>query len=145
MTVHAFDLPSFQAACPALASKDPAALAAAFGVAVVSFTDGSGNDTCLLSGVQMQLALNLLAGHLFSISSGQTAGTGLSGPVTGATQGSVSVQILTPPVRSMWEFWLASTPYGAQLLGLLQMIGAGGLLVGGSLERASFRKAGGVF
>lgn len=147
MAVHTFDLPSFQAACPALAPQDPVALAATFGVAVTSFTDGSGNDTCLLSGAQMQLALNLLTGHMTALANTQKggAGAGLSGPITGATQGSVSVTAMPPPVRDMWSFWLAGTPYGTQLLGLLQMLGAGGLLIGGSLERASFRGAGGAF
>lgn len=145
MAVHTFDLPSFQAACPALASQDPTLLTNTFGIAVVSFTDGSGNDTSLLAGPQMQYALNLLTGHLVQQGLNLTAGQTVTAPITGATEGSVSIQIMPPPARDGWEYWLASTPYGVRLWAFLQQCVAGGFMVGGSCERQAFRKAGGVW
>ena len=139
---HTFDLPSFAAACPALASSDPVQLAATFGTATVIMTKWDG---CLLRGDRLQLALNLLTGHLTQTAALLAAGQSTVAPVTGATQGSVSVSMQPPPATSGWQYWLSTTPYGIQLWALLSLAGAGGFLIGGSLERKAFRKAGGVF
>ncbi len=143
MAAHTFDLPSFSAACPALASSDPTALAATFGTATVIMTP---YDSCLLNGDALQLALNLMTGHLTQIAAMLLADPGaVVGPVAGATEGSVSLQLVPAPADSGWKYWLASTPYGTQLWALLMVKSAGGIMVGGSLERASFRQAGGGF
>ncbi len=102
------------------------------------------NDGCLLNGSALQAALNLMTAHLAQLSIQIASGTA-AGPVVGASEGSVSVSFLPPPGKSAFSYWLSCTPYGQQLLALLSLQGAGGFLVGGSLERASFRKAGGAF
>ena len=143
MALHTFDLTSFQAACPALASTDSATLAATFGTASAIM---SPYDGCLLNGPSLQLALNLMTGHLTQIAAMLVADPGaVVGPVAGATEGSVSLNIVPAPATSGWTYWLASTPYGQQLWALLSVQSAGGIMVGGSLERASFRQAGGAF
>ena len=142
MAAHVFDLPSFAAACPALASSDPTTLAATFGTATVIMTK---YDGCLLNGDALQLALNLMTGHLTQIAAQLAAGQTSVAPLTGATEGSVSLSLQPPPATSGWQYWLTSTPYGVQLWALLSVKSAGGLMVGGSLERASFRQAGGGF
>lgn len=142
MALHTFDLSLFQAACPALAAADPAALAATFTTATVIMTP---YDGCLLNGAALQLALNLMTGHLTQIAAQMAAGQTSVAPLTGATEGSVSLSLQPPPATSGWQYWLASTPYGIQLWALLGVKSAGGLMVGGSLERASFRQAGGGF
>jgi hypothetical protein len=143
VALHIFDLPSFQVACPALAAVDPAALAATFGTATAIM---SPYDGCLLNGPSLQLGLNLMTGHLTQIAAMLVADPGaVVGPVAGATEGSVSLQLVPSPATNGWQYWLASTPYGAQLWALLSVRSAGGIMVGGSLERASFRQAGGGF
>lgn len=143
MALHTFDMLSFQAACPALASADPLALAGTFTTATAIMTP---YDGCLLNGSALQLALNLMTGHLTQIASMLVADPGaVVGPIAGAAEGSVSLSIVPAPATSGWSYWLASTPYGQQLWALLSVKSAGGLMVGGSLERASFRQAGGGF
>lgn len=142
MATHVFDLASFQAACPALASTNPTLLAGTFGVAANIM---SANDGCILSGDTLQLALNLMTGHLTQIGNLIAAGQTTVAPAVGATEGTVSLTLQPPPATSGWQYWLSSTPYGIQLWALLQVRSAGGFLVGGSLERASFRQAGGGF
>lgn len=143
MAAHTFDLSSFQGACPALASADPTALAATFTTATVIMTP---YDGCLLNGDALQLALNLMTGHLTQIASMLVADPGaVIGPVAGAAEGSVSLSLVPAPATDGWKYWLASTPYGQQLWALLSVKSAGGIMVGGSLERASFRQAGGGF
>jgi len=139
---HTFDADGFNASFPELSSVDDAQLAIYFQDATLFLGQ---YDGCLLRGDVKQRALNLLAAHLAKLGQMTVDGQTSAAPVTGATQGSVSVQMQPPPTKSAWQFWLAGTPYGMQLWALLGVRGAGGFLVGGSLERASFRKAGGVF
>lgn len=91
--------------------------------------------------------LNLMTAHLLALGAIIAAGggTGQPGMVTGSSVGDVSVTLTPPPVKSEWAWWLALTPYGAQLLALLQMQSAGGFFVGGLPERAAFRRVGGGF
>lgn len=143
MAAHTFDLTLFQAACPALASANPTTLAATFTTATVIMTP---YDGCLFNGDALQLALNLMTGHLTQIASMLVADPGaVIGPVAGAAEGSVSLNLVPSPATSGWQYWLASTPYGQQLWALLSVKSAGGMMIGGSLERASFRQAGGGF
>lgn len=141
-TPHTFDLVSFKASFPALATVAPESLAVFFTNATVFL---GAYDGCLLSGDVLQRCLNLLTAHLAQTSNLLTSGQSQVAPIVSATQGSVSVSMQPPPATSGWKYWLASTPYGQQLWALLSMRVAGGFLVGGSLERKSFRKAGGVF
>lgn len=101
-------------------------------------------DGYMLKGQTLQMALDLMAAHLAKsftmINQGQTTAI-----VSGSSEGSVSVSLTPPPVKNAWQWWLSTTPYGAQLRALLQVVTAGGFYVGGSLERASFRKAAGVW
>lgn len=93
---------------------------------------------------QLQLANDLMAAHLTLLSSNIAKGIP-NGVITSATEGTISIGIAPPPTKSAFGYWLSSTPYGAQLRALLLAVAGVGLYVGGSLERASYRKAGGVF
>ena len=77
-------------------------------------------------------ALTLMTAHLAALSvliaSGETPAV--------ATAGSVDKP---PPAKSQFQWWLSTTPYGQQLLAMLQMRSAGGLYVGGSHTRGGFR------
>ncbi len=77
---------------------------------------------------QRTLALNLMTAHLTSIAQMAYAGD-LPGVVTGATVDKVSVTLEPPPALNQWQYWLQSTPYGQQLLALLQVKSAGGYYI----------------
>jgi hypothetical protein len=101
-------------------------------------------DNCLITGNTLQLALNLMTAHLAQsftmIGNGQTTAV-----VTGATEGSVSVSLEPPPTKNLWQYWLATTPYGLQLMALLQSLVVGGFTIGGRPEASGFRRVYGVF
>lgn len=99
---------------------------------------------CGWSVEQLQLANDLMAAHLSLLSSNIAKGIP-NGVMTSATEGSVSIGLTPPPTASAFGYWLSSTPYGAQLRALLKVVAGVGLYVGGSYERASYRKAGGVW
>ena len=92
-------------------------------------------------------AVYLMTAHLLAVGIliAQNNYQGQVGVVTGANVDSVSITLIPPPVRSQWRWWLNATPYGAQLVALLDMQSAGGFFVGGLPERLAFRKVAGVF
>ena len=92
-------------------------------------------------------ALYLMTAHLLALGViiAQNNYSGQVGVVQGAVVDHVQITLTPPPVKSQWQWWLNTTPYGAQLLGLLDAQAAGGFYVGGLPERAAFRKVGGIF
>ncbi|OWK47571.1 hypothetical protein FRUB_01270 [Fimbriiglobus ruber] len=44
--------------------------------------------------------------------------------MTGATIDKISVTLEPPPAPNAWQYWLQSSPYGQQLLALLQVVSA---------------------
>lgn len=84
------------------------------------------------------LALNLMTAHLAQLFNQAAAGID-SGILTSATIDKITTTIMPPPVANQWQYWLASTPYGAQLLALLQVKSVGGFYVPGGPGRAGFR------
>jgi hypothetical protein len=108
------------------------------------------NAGCFFTQAQAQLASDLICAHLAKLYASMVGtaagdGSGITGVVTGATEGSVNVTLAPPPTTTGFQYWLSSTAYGQQLRALLKAAAAGGPFIGGGLERASFRKAGGVF
>ena len=91
-------------------------------------------------------ALYLMTAHLLALGViiAQNNYSGQVGVVQGAVVDHVQITLTPPPVKSQWQWWLNTTPYGAQLLGLLDAQAAGGFYVGGLPERAAFRKVGGI-
>ena len=84
------------------------------------------------------IALTMMTAHIGAIgaliASGETPGLASSGSVD-----KTSVTLTPPPMTSQFHWWLNITPYGQQLLALLQMRSAGGFSVGGSNTRGGFR------
>lgn len=101
-------------------------------------------DNQLIDGPNLQLALNLMTAHLAKSFTMINSGT-VPGVINSATEGSVSVSMTPPPAKNMWQWWLATTPYGIQLMALLQSLTVGGFTIGGAPELAAFRRVGGVF
>ncbi len=89
-------------------------------------------------------SLYLMTAHLTAISR-MTAQGQTGGILTSATIDKVTVTIQPPPETNQWQYWLQSTPYGQQLLALLQVISVGGRYIGGSPQRSAFRGAGGFW
>jgi Protein of unknown function (DUF4054) len=96
------------------------------------------------SPAQLQLSLDLMCAHLAKSFTMINAGIPTV-VVQGTSEGTVNVSMTPPPVKSSFGWWLATTPYGAQLRALLKTIAGVGLFVGGSPENLGFRRAGGFF
>lgn len=92
-------------------------------------------------------ALNLMTAHLLALGViiAQNNYSGQVGIVTGAVVDHVQITLQPPPQRGQWRWWLNTTPYGAQLVALLDAQSVGGFFVGGLPERAAFRRVGGGF
>jgi hypothetical protein len=90
------------------------------------------------------LALYLMTAHLLAIATATNSGKPIQAIVS-ASEGSVSVSLAAPPVKSGWQWWLSSTPYGAQLWSLLSVKAVGGFYIGGALNRSGIRKPNGAF
>jgi len=147
MTTITLDLAAFRAQFPQFAdtAKFPDALVQTqFGVACVHITPDTYGDMTQAARTQ---ALYLMTAHLLALGViiAQNGYQGQVGIVTGATVDSVAITLQPPPVRGQWRWWLNTTPYGAQLIALLDALSVGGFFVGGLPERAAFRKVGGVF
>lgn len=144
MAQHVLDPATFRLLFPAYASDTtyPDGVLDVFWGNAVAFLGEY--DGCLLKGAAKQSALNYLTAHLLAsrdlIARGQSFKV-----VTGSTVDKVQVQLMPPPARSAWQWWLATTPYGLQLWALLNVSSAGGFYLGGRPEQDAFRKVGGRF
>ena len=93
---------------------------------------------------QLQLAVDLLAAHIAK--SFQLINAGVTTMlITGSTEGTVTVSGTPPPTTTGFQWWLSTTPYGAQLRALLDIRAGIGFYVGGSFPRAGFRNGWGSF
>lgn len=83
-------------------------------------------------------ALNLMTAHLAALAALIASG---SPPVfvSSSTVDKVTVTLALPPMKDQFHYWLNLTPYGAQLLALLNVKSAGGWYVGGMPELSAFR------
>jgi hypothetical protein len=139
-----FDIPAFRVSFPAFAdpTKYPDPTLQGYWDAATCYI--SDKNYGWLNGDCRARALNLMTAHLAALSTlinnGQPTGVGQS-----ATIGAVSVSMVPPPVKSGWQYWLASTPYGMQLWALLHVKAVGGLSIGGLPEKSAFRKVAGIF
>lgn len=99
----------------------------------------SNNTYCgSLRGDARQYAIYLMMAHLIYL-----AGLAAQGQspyiLANATIDKVSVGLKPPPEKNQWQWWLNTSPYGMQLLALLQVKSVGGFYIGGSPVLAGFR------
>ena len=103
----------------------------------------------MLTGKALPYAISLLMAHLMALQAArlqeENPGEAQGGFVQSATIGDVEVTKAAIPAKNMWQWWLAQTPYGQELLSLLSIASVGGTSAGGLSERDGFRKVGGVF
>ena len=145
MSKHTFDVSNFRGLFPAFADTTvypDDTLSAYWDRASVMIYP---YDNWLISNGKLQYALDLLTAHIAAMATQIQNGNGAGGPVQSATEGSVSVSMLAPPAKDFWQFWLSKTPYGQELLALLEALCAGGFYCGGSPEGSAIRDVGGLF
>lgn len=143
----ALDLVAFRAAFPQFASAitfPDALIQLQYGMATGYVSADTYGD---LTAEVRTSALYLMTAHLLALGVLIAAGgyTGRPGILTSASIGDVNVSLQPPPQRTQWDYWLNLTPYGGQLVALLDAQSVGGFYVGGLPERAAFRKIGGIF
>lgn len=83
------------------------------------------------------LAIYLLTAHLLTLSN-QTNNNGNSGQggiVGSASVGDVSISYVQIPNLDKFDYWLSLTPYGLQLIALLEILSSVPFYIGGSYER----------
>lgn len=133
-----FDLSAFRTSYPVFDSVPDATVQAAATAALCLI----GQDGCECDVQQWQL----MVAHMLYIQGQVATGNGGAGAVTSATIDKVSVAFAAPPFgTSAYKFWLFKSPYGSQLLAMLDRCSKGGVYVGGLPERSAFRSVGGVF
>lgn len=147
MAQHVLAIANFRTLFPAFAdtTKFPDEQLEAQWIAATGFLGEY--DGCLLSGDPLQLALNYMTAHLLQsyvllLAGGPSATVGV---VVAAHIDKIQVQMAPPPVKSAFQYWLFTTPYGQYLWSLLSMKSAGGFYIGGLPERGAFRKVAGTF
>ncbi len=77
---------------------------------------------------QLQLAIDLMCAHLAQSFTLISQGIP-SVVVTATSEGTVNVTMEAPPTPTAFGWWLATTPYGAQLRALLRAVGNVGLFM----------------
>lgn len=82
--------------------------------------------------------LYLLTAHLAQLGTQIAAGNS-GGVIINATIDKITVGLQEAVLHNQWQYWLQSTPYGMQLLALLQVQSVGGFYVPGGIGRSGFR------
>lgn len=129
MSAILFDVTTFRALFPAFTNVTtyPTAALQIFWDSATSYITDQTALGCWngINPKQLTLALNLMAAHLTYLNTLAAAGqpTGL---LQAATIDKVSVQLTPPPQVNQWQWWLNQSPYGQQLLALLQAATVGG-------------------
>ena len=147
MTAITLDIATFRALYPQFADETAfpdGALNLQYGLAggyVSADTYGDMSVSARTNALMLMLAHLLALGVIIARGGYQ----GQAGVVTSSKVGDVSVTLSPPTQLTQWRWWLNGTPYGAQLVALLDAQSTGGFFVGGLPERSAFRKVGGIF
>ena len=127
-TINSID-PAFRTLFPAYADTVvyPAATVQAYWDTATAYVSNraGGCYTGGMTAAQQTLALNQMTAHLLYLG-GQVAQGNTPGVMTGATIDKISVTLEPPPAPNQWQYWLNQSPYGQQLLALLQVASVGG-------------------
>lgn len=82
-----------------------------------------------------ELALELMAAHIYTLSRNAAGGSAGGGLVGSSSVGSVSVSLIPPLVKRQFDYWCNQTAYGQQYMALLGAHSPAGLFLGGSFQR----------
>ena len=122
-----FNTADFRAQFPAFQCTPPIADSTlqAYFTQATFYISNRGWNFSFSNTAQKTQALYLMTAHIAAlnrfIATGETAGI-----MTNATVDKVTVTIEPPPAQNQWQYWLQTTPYGSQLLALLQIVSVGG-------------------
>jgi hypothetical protein len=138
-----FDYASFVVIAPAYSDpiRYPQATLQAFWNSAINYISNVGNYGQLQDGAR-QYAINLMTAHLVYISGLIASGT-VPYLMQNSTIDKVSIGLTPPKLNNQFQWWLSVSPYGQQLLALLQVNSVGGFYIGGSPQRAAFGFQGG--
>jgi hypothetical protein len=142
MTLIAYNDTSFRSLFPALANSDQygSALPQTYWTVATAYISDR-NGGCYTGGLtlaQQTLALNLMTAHLVALTNLVSTGN-TPGVTTAASIDKISVTLEPPPASNNWQYWLNQTPYGQQLLALLQVASVGGFYAASGVPgRAGF-------
>lgn len=140
-----FDPAAFKARFPEFATQTDPVLTAQWNTAALYVT--TENYGRLMDDGRVY-AVQLMTAHLLRLAANIAADAGGAGTPSIVAQASIDkvrITLAPPPTPDARTYWLNLTPYGQQLIVFLQARAVGGFYVGGTRERAAFRKAGGVF
>jgi hypothetical protein len=150
-TLLTFDYTLFQQQFPVYANPQtyPESLLQIYWDIAINYISNVGNFGAL-QGTMRQYAINLMVAHLlylnFIIGTGNpNTGSQVTGLMQNATIDKVTVGLTPPPVPNQFQWWLNQTPWGQQLLALLQINSVGGFYVGGRGAIAAFGYQGGNY
>lgn len=137
-TILTFDYALFVSQIPAYSNaiQYPVSTVSAFWDVATNYISDVGNFGVLQDGAR-QYAINLMTAHLIYISNLIAAGT-VPYLMQNSTIDKVSVGLTPPPLKNQFQWWLSVSPYGQQLLALLQVNSVGGFYIGGSPQRNAF-------
>jgi len=135
-----FDAVSFRALFPAFANTTtyPSATIQIWWDTATSYLSDQTSYCNRMNVKQQTLALNYMTAHLLYLSglaiTGQSGGIEISSSID-----KISVAIAPPPAPNQWQYWLQTSPYGSQLLALLQLAAAGGFFFNPVPVHTAFR------
>lgn len=93
-----------------------------------------GNCTCPCN--WRGYAYKLMVAHLLTLSTKAMNGdNSASGRITSTSIDKISVSLDTPQTKDDWAYWLSLTPYGLELLALLNSKAPAGIYSGGKCYR----------
>lgn len=126
-----FDYAGFIAQCPAYMNSVmyPESILQAYWDGATNYVSNIGNFGDI-QGTQRQYALNLMTAHLVFYA-GLIAKQQVPALMQNATIDKVAVAVTPPPLPNQWQWFLNISPYGQQLLALLQANSAAGHYISG--------------
>lgn len=148
MTTVAFDIATFRAQfAPTFDSETTypdTLLDATFDQAICYVSNVIDSCSTITAGCLL-IMLNNLVAHLLTIQKKIAAGES-PGIVKSSKVGSVSVSLVPPSTEGeQFNWWLNTTPYGAQVAAQLDVSSAAGFIAGGFNPNAGFRFPDGSF
>lgn len=123
-----FDYALFQAQIPLYATSPIESVVAVYWQTATYYV--SNIDRGVLNDGARAYAINLMAAHLIFIANLAAEGQ-VPGLLQNATVDKVTVGLTPPPLPNQWQWWLDLSPYGQQLLALLQAVSVGGFFIAG--------------
>lgn len=126
-----FNYAQFIAQCPAYMNPImyPEATLQQYWNSATNYVSDIGNFGAIQGGTR-QFALNLMTAHLVFYA-GLVANQMVPALMQTATIDKVAIGVTPPPLPNQWQWFLDISPYGQQLLALLQAHSAGGFFISG--------------